>query len=315
MKQVTKNPFPNFVAALAVAVAVAVSAPLISSAQGSADTQCSPSFYYVGGFGGSIRSNSFQKYLVLPAIEGKKELAASGINITFFSHLQRTGSDGLCERAMWGSVAATATCGGILALTFPPAVPACLAFAAGGGGACIYADEQDELEEKILNDLVKDDNPIVLIGYSWGGDTAAALADKFGSLVSGNLGFSSRRFILVTLDPVSLEGPSSRQKHGLANTSWINVYSNAEQGRCNTLARMGKRWGWASNADVNIDVNEFRSSYRATEGDLPSDFGHCATGVMYDVAQDHIEEKLRDYCGPGYQLPKCRIVNGKCVFN
>lgn len=262
-----------------------------------------------------MRSNAFQKNLVLPAFEGKKELAASGIDITFFSHLQRIGSDGFCERAMWGSFAATATCGGILAFVFPPAVPACLAFAAGGGGTCIYLDEQDDLEEEISNDLEKDDNPIVLIGYSWGGDTAAALVDKFGRSVSGNSGFPSKRFILVTLDPVSLGGPSSRQEQGFANTSWINVYSTAKKGRCNTLARIGKRWGRASNADVNIDVNEFWSSYRSSENALLPEFGHCETGAMYNVAQDRIEEKLQDYCGPGFQLPKCHIVNGKCVFD
>jgi pimeloyl-ACP methyl ester carboxylesterase len=135
-------------------------------------------------------------------------------------------------------------------------------------------------------------SPVVMIGHSYGGDTAFKVADKLGKDVSIKL--------LVTLDPVGNyygvnnkqdcrdEYPTGsgrisqqekqcelqrRQRRKPDNTvKWINVWAKGAATLGDAISSLGDRWNRQANADQ----------------DVPMDLAHGEAGRMYSKAESSV---------------------------
>ncbi|MCY4173571.1 MAG: hypothetical protein OXF25_05825 [Cyanobacteria bacterium MAG CAR3_bin_5] len=111
--------------------------------------------------------------------------------------------------------------------------------------------------------------PIILIGYSYGGDTAYDVAESLPSSYAPTL---------ITLDPVGKQGFTSYLPKPTRG-DWINVYTDPPwlPNRSDLIARSGVRWKWQDNADRNREM----------------EIHHDDIGKMFRrVAKPIIEEKL-----------------------
>lgn len=105
-----------------------------------------------------------------------------------------------------------------------------------------WTDQQAVID--YINTLPADE-PIVLIGHSYGGDTAWNVADS----ITRNID------LLVTLDPVSWLSNIIGSKPGKVR-KWINVYADQDGYSWNDfIADLGGQWGIEDSADVNITGN------------------------------------------------------------
>jgi len=110
---------------------------------------------------------------------------------------------------------------------------------------------------------------IILIGYSYGGDTAYDVAESLPSRYAPTL---------ITLDPVGKQGFVSDLPKPTRG-DWINVYTDPPwpPNRSDVIARTGVRWQWQDNADRNREM----------------EIHHDDIGKMFRrVAKPIIEEKL-----------------------
>ncbi len=101
-------------------------------------------------------------------------------------------------------------------------------------------------------------DPINLVGHSWGGDTAADIAAMLMS--SGNL-----VDLLVTVDPVSRSQPNlSDTTFGARNWMNINAAPSSTNGS-DFIAFLGGKWGNspAGFADTHFSVNTNHANFRA----------------------------------------------------
>ena len=120
----------------------------------------------------------------------------------------------------------------------------------GSGGAIKYYSHDEA--EKLLNDIRAQPpgTRIVLVGHSWGGDTAARVAAQLGA--------EGRPVdLLATIDPVgngASDGFLNRVRAG--SREWINVQATGGNWHDpdNLIARIGNRYGSAPQrfADQNI---------------------------------------------------------------
>lgn len=101
---------------------------------------------------------------------------------------------------------------------------------------------------KIVQSYNNAGKKVVLIGHSWGGDTAAYLLRNNQDI---------RADLLVTFDPVSKKGaPAKTENMG----KWVNIFVDYEISRnhhSNLLAKIGGPWKNAKNADINITQQEW----------------------------------------------------------
>jgi|GEM_PF-4105468 len=108
--------------------------------------------------------------------------------------------------------------------------------------------------------------PVVLVGHSYGGDTAYELADSLGARVR----------LLVTLDPVSPRREGQSVPRPAAVGRWINVRVGSAPGlsSCGLAGVLGGAWGPqpAADADLRFPPDPAR--------DDPDD-DHCKTEQMF----------------------------------
>ncbi len=101
---------------------------------------------------------------------------------------------------------------------------------------------------KIIKSYNNDGKKIVLLGHSWGGDSAAHILSKNQDIHVD---------MLVTLDPVSKKGPPPKTEN---MGKWINIfvyYGISSSHHSNLLAKIGGPWGNVLNADINITHQEW----------------------------------------------------------
>jgi pimeloyl-ACP methyl ester carboxylesterase len=158
-------------------------------------------------------------------------------------------------------------------------------------------------------------SPVVMIGHSYGGDTAFKVADKLGKDVSIKL--------LVTLDPVGNyygvnnkqdcrdEYPTGsgrisqqekqcelqrRQRRKPDNTEkWINVWAKGASTLGDAISSLGDRWDGQANADQ----------------DVPTEFPHGEASSMYRKAEATVLAALSQ--GSRKELPSCQASVNKVL--
>jgi len=121
-----------------------------------------------------------------------------------------------------------------------------------------YADQlfkHDEMGKALesVKAIIKKhpDEPVNVIGHSWGGKTAIQLTNALKEAgISVNF--------LVTIDPVSMQRPTLDREG--SKPTWLNVYVPAEDrgrsmfGEGDFWARIGGAWYGDTKADVNLAV-------------------------------------------------------------
>jgi pimeloyl-ACP methyl ester carboxylesterase len=158
--------------------------------------------------------------------------------------------------------------------------------------------EEDASVNAIREHLGKYPNsPVILVGHSWGGDTAYKVADNISKDIRINL--------LLTLDPVGHSGINNkqdcaeeyptgsprisqrekqceiqrRQRQKPANVNkWINVWAKGASAFSDLVSSAGERWNSQANADKDIPMDlahgEARKMYLAAESTILADLNH-----------------------------------------
>jgi len=254
---------------------------------------CNPKIYFIDGFGGKGISR-------IPDILNK-EFNEAGILTEIHSHwqLDDRGKEGrTCEWVFFGG---TALCA-FLSTFVPPSLLFCGPIVFIGTVGCGELFEEGELGKSLLTGLERKEDPIILVGYSWGGDTAYEIGNW---LVKNTVNYKPR-ISVVTLDAVGK--PKDRIKEGKGR--WLNIHVNESApdefwdgcGVAKPLLNAGKLAGSRAyldelNADLNINANAPKFGRRH-----PLD--HCSFLSMYTLAQDFIEEEIQKNCGKEFEFPK-----------
>lgn len=101
-------------------------------------------------------------------------------------------------------------------------------------------DSDDIVEHVDGNESTR---PVVLIGHSYGGDTAYVVAKELPG---------SYELTLITLDPVARKGVSNKLSKGSVSR-WVNLYRSAKESRAdNAIAWIGISWRKQMSADRNL---------------------------------------------------------------
>lgn len=142
----------------------------------------------------------------------------------------------------------------------------CLSWSKIGGGykTDFIVDHWDSTSKK---------TPVILIGYSYGGDTAYDIAESLPK---------SYNPTLITLDPVGKKGLDSSLPKPTSG-KWINIYTKdaVSFNKCDLIARAGVRYRNQFNADSNLTF----------------DVNHCDVDIMFSRAKPFIEEAIAKGCG------------------
>ena len=113
---------------------------------------------------------------------------------------------------------------------------------------------------------------VILVGHSWGGDTAAhLLAEQQDIHVD----------LLITLDPVSKKGPPQKTPN---MGTWLNEYVDYNISgitASNMVALIGGRWKNAANADVNITQQEWGAQAESLGNKALKDLDHADVYWMF----------------------------------
>ena len=135
-------------------------------------------------------------------------------------------------------------------------------------------DQQSEIIALINKITVEcgDDEPINLVGHSWGGATAANVAEALGK---------DGVDLLITIDPVSRRWSRPGDLSNNVGT-WIDVNATPSKGNASDLlARLGGKWGdWPDGrADDYYTVDANHENFRTLmEGAASS--GNSAASVL-----------------------------------
>lgn len=124
-----------------------------------------------------------------------------------------------------------------------------------------------------------DDEPINLVGHSWGGATAANVAEALGK---------DGVDLLITIDPVSRIWSRPGDLSDNVGT-WIDVNATPSDGNASDLlARLGGKWGdWPDGrADDYYTVDANHENFRALMEAAPSSGGSAATVLGGSPAGD-----------------------------
>ena len=145
---------------------------------------------------------------------------------------------------------------------------------------------------------------VILVGHSYGGDTAYAVADNFGK--------NMRIELLVTLDPVGHSGINNkqdcaeeyptgssrisqqrkqceiqrRQRQKPENvTKWINVWANgASSAFSDVVSSAGERWNSQANANEDIPID-------LAHGEASRMYSKAESSVLGVINQNNSEKK------------------------
>lgn len=151
------------------------------------------------------------------------------------------------------------------------------------------------------------ENPIVIVGHSWGGDTAY----QFQSKVLPKLMKEKKyypKLALVTLDAVG----ENYQYSGIRG-SWLNVNLGTDVvPACTRAARAAL---WAGRRIGTVPYNHQRDATRNLDArrEKPGwDIDHCDAHEMFVLAQEFIAREINSVCGSAFHIPKiCIAVNNK----
>lgn len=283
---------------------------------------CKPHMFFVHG--------QTERWFSPPNLETtfyniKVPFEAAGIRSEFHTHwqaeddLEHVGSKCLGGVAI-GAGVATGTCI-TTSLFFPPLAAACpfiIPGAIGAGASCAMymLAMMGDLGESMVTQLERGADPIILVGHSWGGDTAYEFArDHLPRAIKESK--HKPKVILVTLDAVGEKGEYRRRSLG-KGARWINVHNGKEaQSGCggnivNLADFLGSNpYGIQRNADVDIRIDErVRSSL--IPGQYISNVTHCDTDIMYYVVQEYIADEIKDVCGSQFSVPAANLKDGVC---
>lgn len=92
--------------------------------------------------------------------------------------------------------------------------------------------------------------PVFLIGHSYGGSTAMAVARQLYEIVG------ETKVVVMTIDSVSRRQSKARAG-GVAY--WANAYLNRGGGILDVVPRIGGRWGECPDADINLPFNGYET--------------------------------------------------------
>ena len=254
---------------------------------------CNPKIYFIDGFGGKGISS-------IPDVLNK-EFNEAGILTEIHSHwqLDDRGKEGkTCEGVFFGGLSLCT----FLSTFLPPSILFCGPTVFMGTIGCGELFEEGELGKSLLAGLERKEDPIILVGYSWGGDTAYETGNW---LVKNTVNYQPR-ISVVTLDAVGKH--KSRKKRGIGR--WINIHVNESTpdkyfngcGLAKPLLNAGKLAGTRaylheSYADININANAPKFGWSPP-------LNHCSILEMYTLAQDFIEEEIQKTCGNEFEFPK-----------
>ena len=109
--------------------------------------------------------------------------------------------------------------------------------------------------------------PVVLVGHSYGGDSAYEVARDLGDDIARTL---------ITLDPVSSRTTTNGDKIPKPNVrKWTNVYVDPDRGSgCGVVSWLGQGWRSQTNADRNILSSK----------------NHCSVRHMLSLVQSDIDD-------------------------
>ncbi|MEM9149920.1 MAG: alpha/beta hydrolase [Cyanobacteria bacterium P01_F01_bin.3] len=127
----------------------------------------------------------------------------------------------------------------------------------------------DEAVDFINQHIADNPNsPVVLVGHSYGGDTAYEAIKLINQKVD----------LLITLDPVSNFRPSQRSKPPNVST-WINVWTSHSNTGSDVIAEIGGDWDNQDSANDNIEI---------------SGIPHGASWTMYTHIQQRVVDTLTE---------------------
>ena len=273
-----------------------------------AAAKCEPRVYFIGGAGDSITKTMKSLHQLVDPVWKLK-----GIKTEYHEHWQREDDREHLGKGALTGMGSGFLCVGILAFLFPPAAPACIALPLYGFGVVVVLSEMmGGLGKSLHNTLVDNGNPIILIGHSWGGDTAYEFAAKHLPKASQEYSYEPR-ISLVTLDAVGAAKNGYHHRNKLKNGNWLNIFVSKKQGisSCGGLTLPlghfvgSKRYLKQRHAQPNIDASSYNDDIDVfRSGNIEfldgSDVDHCgirSMNMMYTMAIDFIEQEIRSECG------------------
>ena len=165
------------------------------------------------------------------------------------------------------------------------------------------------LGQDLAKQIKKGANPIVLVGHSWGGDTAYEFARHYLARAIEENKKLKTKVILLTFDAVGEKGEYHRTRLS-KNTYWINLFVEEKQrSGCGEftvkLANLfgSNPYGHQRNADRNIPIS-----------DVFKDATHCSTDAFFYAAQQSMADEIKGVCGKNYLMPKADWRDGKLYY-
>ena len=160
-----------------------------------------------------------------------------GINAQFYAVIPTMGLDPLGLKTYYIGGAGEHTFGGPMQTA---TCPYCGSSLTGGQTPYSWDQYDDILADIAATKQANPDEPINLVGHSYGGDTAYLVARDSNYTIDN----------LVTLDPVSHFTFDVSKPNNVAN--WDNVYSNPNNyGVSDFIADIGGQWGPVDDPNVN----------------------------------------------------------------
>ena len=183
-----------------------------------------------------------------------------GINAQFYAVIPTMGLDPLGLKTYYIGGAGEHTFGGPMQTA---TCPYCGSSLTGGQTPYSWDQYDDILADIAATKQANPDEPINLVGHSYGGDTAYLVARDSNYTIDN----------LVTLDPVSHFTFDVSKPNNVAN--WDNVYSNPNNyGVSDFIADIGGQWGPVD--DPNVNNYSSPASHGDIRGLLATDQGVAA---------------------------------------
>lgn len=237
----------------------------------------------------------------------EKPFHSAGIRTEFHTHFQREDDGehiGKCVNLVrFRSLVVSGICAAVPG-------PWCLLPFGRISLGCIVADFviMGDLEKSLTKRLEEGVNPIVIVGHSWGGDTAYEFArNHLPALIEKHT--HKPGVVLVTLDAVGKKGKYNRTDLP-NNTTWINVHLGKKRSGCGSeivdnWAKKIKSVPYTnqSNANFNIHLNKRILEIIFQREDVEY-ITHCDTDTMFYSAQKYITSQIQKVCGSDYSIPK-----------
>ena len=262
--------------------------------------KCNPQVYFVRGLKDKFVRNLYETI--------KPSYTKADIGVELHSHWQFEDDKEYINKcagyATVGGHAATWTCISGTVWWAPWITPFCVIPAVVGqvgGTACaiIMQKSMGNLGKNLAVGLKNRENPIILIGHSWGGDTAYEFVKKYIPFAAKEYNYKPR-ISLVTLDAVGKLPRDNRP--GLESGNWLNVHLGRSdpEGCGSSVLEWARRfnsrvYAWQKYATKNINARAELAQHA---------LDHCSVNRMFALAQKFIEGEIQEECGRQFKVPK-----------